>query len=164
MNYKIKEVTKMTAKRIVYFDMDGTIADLYNSDRWLEKIQARQPVFSNLAPMVDMVALQKVMGLLRDDDTDFGVITWLPMDADEQYCKACTVEKSDWLMEMFGTDAFTECYCVKYDTPKHEVPGRKLTKNDILIDDNWDVLLEWNKAGGRGVHASQILNYLVKLL
>lgn len=148
----------------IYFDMDGTIADLYGSEGWLEKIQASAPVFRSLMPLVDMLALQKVMGLLRQDDVNFGIISWLPMDASEEYAWKCAVEKSEWLLENFGTDAFNECYLVPYDTPKHEVLNRKLTKNDVLIDDNWDVLLQWIKAGGRAIHNSQILNYLVKLL
>ena len=39
----------------IYFDMDGTIADLYGVENWLEYLRAENPApYRAAAPMLDM--------------------------------------------------------------------------------------------------------------
>lgn len=69
--------------KVIYFDMDGTVADLYGSDNWLENLrEERVGAFVNLAPMVNMEELRKVCMELMAQGWRFGIITWLPMQAE----------------------------------------------------------------------------------
>lgn len=149
----------------IYFDMDGTIADLYAYPNWLEHLQNEQSDFERLAPMVDMVVLNVLMAeLKKTDKAVFSIATWLPMNASEDFEETCADDKIEWVFAHFGTELYKNMHCMKYGTPKHTCVGRKLTKNDVLVDDNMEVLTEWIQAGGTGVVAHELLNYLYELL
>ena len=130
-------------KTKLFFDMDGTIADLYNEPRWLEDIQAENPVFERLKPMVDMTALKELCSKLQEQGIIIGIITWLPMRASEQYEQECTIEKKKWIQKHLPE--VTEFYAQRYGEPKQNAPFQRADYCNILVDDNAEVVNMWEK-------------------
>lgn len=158
---KLKEVTTM---KKIYFDMDGTVADLYGSDNWLDNLQnERNGVFNNLFPLVDMNELAMVCHQLMDNGYSFGIITWLPMGASYEYEHVCEQEKREWANEFMPW--VSEFYAQSYGVPKQYAPIKR-AQNMVLIDDNTEVRAMWNTEKQRtSIDATKnIIEELKKLL
>ena len=148
----------------VYFDMDGTVYDLYNLPDWLVKLRNEISPFLDTESLVDIKTMAHLINVLKIQGNTFGIITWLPRDASERFEETCADDKAAILERDFGTDTFDTFEAIKFGTPKHTTVGRPLTREDVLIDDNWEVLSEWTEAGGTGVHASKLITYLYSIL
>lgn len=127
----------------IFFDMDGTIADLYNTKGWLDAFHKEEPIFDEIAPMVDMKELKTLCEELQAKEIEIGIITWLPMDARAKYEKRCEEDKKIWIRKHMPY--INEFHALKYGTPKTVVVERKEDEIVILIDDNNEVIEEWNQ-------------------
>ncbi len=107
-------------KKIICFDMDGTIADLYSVEDWLKKLHAEDPSpYAEATPLVDMDKLNEVCALLQKAGWEIQIITSLAKDATPEYKKAIREAKKAWLNKWgFVYDHF---HGVDYKTPKCEV-------------------------------------------
>lgn len=147
----------------VYFDMDGTIADLYGQDNWLERLLANEPnLYSKAQPLIDLNILKNKVEYLQEKNIEVGIITWLAKVDDNNYHKTVTKEKLEWL-ENTGIK-FDTIHIVKYGTPKHDIP--KTIENTVLFDDNADVRLKWHLNGGIALdekHIFKNLNEIIKV-
>ena len=131
-------------KPTIYFDLDGTVYDLYNQPDWLERITtlADPTAYANEdATMVDMVALQDTLLALVDAGYSIGVVSWLAMDASAEYDKAVRAVKRDWVKKFLPMA--TEVHIVRYGTPKHRVINNR--ENAIIVDDNAEVRESWSR-------------------
>lgn len=125
-------------KKIVYFDMDGTIADLYGVNGWLEAIENEDATPYKVAEPLPAIALVKEF---EKKGYEIGVITWLAKGATKAYDKAVREAKREWIAK--NLPQATEIHIVKYGTPKYKVAK---DKNGILIDDE-----EPNRKAWRGI-------------
>ena len=51
----------------IYFDMDGTIADLYGVENWLPKLRAEDASpYAEATPLTDMENLQLLLAILQN--------------------------------------------------------------------------------------------------
>ena len=148
----------------IYFDMDGTVADLYGSDNWLDNLRnERVGVFNNLSPLVDMDELAIICLQLMNNGYSFGIITWLPMGASYEYERVCEQEKREW------ANAFmpwvSEFYAQSYGVPKQYAPIKRAA-DMVLVDDNTEVRAMWNTERHRtSIDATKnIIEELKKLL
>ena len=133
--------------KTIYFDMDGTVADLYNSIGWLDKVENQETgAFVNLAPMVDMEELGNVCKNLQAQGWTIGVITWLPMRASELYETECSEEKHLWISKHMPY--VQEMYCQSYGTPKQYAPKHN-SDIMVLVDDNKEVRQMWENNRNR---------------
>lgn len=137
----------MTNTQTIYFDLDGTVYDLYNVPRWCERITTEQDAtaYAEGRLLVDRDALHNALDRAIDAGYNVGVITWLagdwdiPEGFDRDYINAVRRIKRAWVAEHLPHA--TEVHVVKYGTPKHRV-----AKNDgILVDDNAEVRAKWNR-------------------
>ena len=56
----------MTEQKILVFDMDGTIADLYGVENWLSLLRAENPLPYEIAkPLYDMDELEQILIQLK---------------------------------------------------------------------------------------------------
>jgi hypothetical protein len=136
----------MTKKvKMVCFDMDGTIADLYNVDNWLTMLRAEDPTPYRVAsPMWNMIELIEVCERLKESGIEVRVITWLSKDSSEDYKRATRKAKAEWLDTVGLTvDHF---HAVRYGATKADSIRRYLGEDEtaILIDDNEKVRKGWN--------------------
>jgi 5'(3')-deoxyribonucleotidase len=129
------------AKKI-FFDMDGTIADLYNEENWLSRLQNEQKgLFRNLKLMHDKNKLTKVFNDLIELGFEIEVITWTPKNASQDYVKIVEEEKKEWIQEHFPI--IKNIHCLAYGVPKQKAKYKK-AKLEILVDDNLEVVEMWN--------------------
>ena len=71
----------------IWFDLDGTIYDLYGVENWLEKLRSSDTTpYENGSALVDLAELESVLEELGED-YEVGVITWLAMGASKEYDK-----------------------------------------------------------------------------
>lgn len=148
----------------IYFDMDGTVADLYGEKDWLNNLRnEHKGSFINLRPLVDMNELAMVCHQLMNLGYSFGVITWLPMGASYEFERVCEEEKRAWVEEFMPW--VSEFYAQSYGVPKQYAPSKRAAEM-ILVDDNAEVRAMWNTEVQRSsIDATQdIIKELRKLL
>ena len=127
--------------KVLVFDMDGTIANLYGVDGWLDYLMAEDTrPYTEARPFYDMFAMMEVLNELKNDGWRVVVTTWLAKNATKEYNKAVRKAKLEWL-ERFGFP-YDELHIVKYGTTKADCT-RKLGGHQILIDDNAKVRNGW---------------------
>lgn len=127
--------------KAIYFDMDGTIANLYEYEDWLSLLQAEDTrPYAECGCLVDFVELREILNAFIEAGITIGVISWGAKDGSREYCAATRKVKKVWC-ENYFPGVFSEFHVVKYGTPKHHV--RKI-KDSILVDDNSDVRDAWN--------------------
>ena len=127
--------------KVLVFDMDGTIANLYGVDGWLDCLMAEDArPYTEALPFYHMFAMMEVLNELKNDGWRVVVTTWLAKNATKEYNKAVRKAKLEWL-ERFGFP-YDELHMVKYGTTKADCT-RKLGGYQILIDDNAKVRNGW---------------------
>lgn len=151
----------MTMTKMLVFDMDGTIANLYGVDGWLDDLHAEKTrPYEKAAPLYDMDDLRNILLMLQDLGWRIVVTTWLAKDATKEYNKAVTLAKKAWLAKY--AFPYDEIHCVKYGTTKADCT-RKKGGFQILIDDNKKVRDGWTL--GTTVNAQyDITNFLKALI
>lgn len=128
-----------------YFDLDGTIVDLYGQKQWLEQLLSEDVApYLNAQPLVDMNILENKLLALQDKNISIGVITWLSKGATKEYKQKTTQAKKEWLKIHLPQVKFDEQHFVAYGTPKHRVAKMR---NGILFDDDLRVGKNWQKYG-----------------
>ncbi len=147
--------------KTLVFDMDGTIANLYGVDGWLEMLRAEDATPYKVAePMYDMDSLAELLKLLKEIGWTIAVTSWLAMGATKAYDEKVRQAKREWL-EKYNFP-FDEIHLVKYGTTKANCT-RKNGGFQILVDDNEKVRNGWNL--GDTINANEnIMEKLADLL
>lgn len=147
--------------KTLVFDMDGTIANLYGVENWLEMLRAEDPTPYIVAqPMYDMDTLKVVLEMLKLQGWTIAVTSWLSMGSTREYDKLVRQAKREWL-ERYDFP-FDEIHLVAYGTAKANCT-RKNGGYQILVDDNEKVRNGWNLGGTINANEN-ILEKLVELL
>ena len=145
-------------KVTVWFDMDGTIADLYGHEDWLKRLRNDDAsIFLELKPMFYIYeAFEQIRSQLEEQNiiVNIGIITWTPMEATYKFEKECESTKRDWIETLYP--ALDEFYAIPYGTPKQSAINTKQGLH-ILVDDNEEVRRVWNtKVRRRSINAKKI--------
>ena len=135
--------------KMIYLDMDGTIANLYGVENWLEYLVNSDPKPYQIAKRI---VNEKVLLKLVKAGYDLGIISWLSKNSTREYDTEVRKAKKEWLKLNYPNINFKEIHIVKYGTPKHKVAK---IKNAILVDDEEKNLQQWK---GIPIHASEIAN------
>ena len=131
----------MTTKMLV-FDMDGTIADLYGVNGWLEMLQNEDATPYEIAhPIYKMETLNVVLEALKMQGWKIAVTTWLAKGSSKSYDAKVRKAKIDWLKKV--NFPYDEIHLVKYGTTKANCT-RHHGGYQILVDDNDKVRKGWN--------------------
>jgi hypothetical protein len=147
--------------KTLVFDMDGTIANLYEVENWLEDLRAYNPRPYVIAkPMYDMEMLATVLNTLKEHGWKVVVTSWLSKESNRLYDRQVTKAKLDWLARY--NFPFDEIHIVKYGTRKTSCT-KKLGGYQVLVDDNEEVRNDWNL--GSTINANKdIISELMWLL
>ena len=127
--------------KALVFDMDGTIADLYKVNGWLEDIHnenVRPYVLAN--PIYNAEELNILIDILKQFGWKIIITTWLAKDATEEYNEKVRKAKIEWLAKNHFD--YDEIHLVKYGTTKANCT-RKHGGFQILIDDNEKIRNGW---------------------
>lgn len=139
----------------IFFDMDGTIADLYGVENWLDYLIASDTLPYTVAkPLLKLNSLARVLNRLQREGYRIGVISWLSKSGTEEYNNAVTETKKNWLKKHLASVHFDEINIVKYGTPKQMFAR---TENDILFDDEEKNRNNWT---GKAFDVNAILEIL----
>lgn len=132
-----------TAPTMICFDMDGTIADLYGVDNWLDMLRTYDPTpYAKAEPMWDMAELADILNALRANGVEIRIITWLSKETTAEYDNAVRNAKREWLAKYgFPYDHF---HGVRYGATKADSIRKYLNGSAWLIDDNATVRKGWN--------------------
>ena len=139
----------------IFFDMDGTIADLYGVENWLDYLIASDALpYAIAKPLLRLNSLARVLNRLQREGYRIGIISWLSKSGTEEYNNAVTETKKNWLKKHLASVHFDEINIVKYGTPKQMFAR---TENDILFDDEEKNRDNWT---GKAFDVNAILEIL----
>lgn len=134
--------------KAIYFDMDGTLVNLYGVEDWLSKLRAYDVTpYAEAAVLLNMQALAHRLNKLQERGYTIGVISWLSKDSTTAYNEAVTAEKVKWLKKHLGSVEWNEIHIVAYGKRKSKLAK---IKNGYLFDDNESIRREWIKHNPEG--------------
>lgn len=142
----------------IWFDMDGTIANLYNEENWLsDLLNGYTKPYRNAKPLVNMRELGKILNVLQNKGIEIGIISWLSKNGSDDYNTRVTKAKLAWLARHLSSVHFNTIHIVKYGTPKQNF---KVSADDILFDDEFNNRVNW---GANAYDVDNIINILESL-
>lgn len=126
---------------MLVFDMDGTIANLYGVNGWLEMLRAYDETPYRVAePMYNMMVLNELLRQLQKMGYKIAVTTWLSKESTKEYDEKVRKAKLEWLAKY--DFPYDEIHLVKYGTTKANCTRGK-ADYQILFDDNASVRKGW---------------------
>lgn len=151
--------------KMLIFDMDGTIANLYAVLGWLGMLRAFDPTPYQLAkPMWDMRELARLLRLAQAKGIEVRIVTWLSKESTPEYDRLVRIAKREWLKEYdFPYDHF---HGVKYGATKADSVRKYLNDGEtaILFDDNAKVREGWHLGEAIDPTACDLIEVLRKLV
>ena len=139
----------------INFDMDGTIADLYGVENWLEYLINENTFPYEMArPLVRLNHLARKLNTLQKNGYNIAIISWLSKSGTEEYNRAVTEVKIEWLRKHLPSVEWDRITIVPYGTPKENFCNNPL---DILFDDEERNRTNWT---GRAYDVENILEIL----
>lgn len=144
--------------KAIYFDMDGTIANLYGVDNWLDSlISEHTKPYREAKSLVNMRELGRELNRLQQAGYHIGIVSWLSKNGSDSYNERVTETKKAWLEKHISTVDWDEIKIVRYDTPKSTVVKYP---NGVLFDDEERNRKEWGLGDGMAFDVDNIINIL----
>ena len=139
----------------INFDMDGTIADLYGVDNWLDYLVAENTrPYAIAKPLVNLSALARKLNALQRMGYNLAVISWLSKSGSSEYNERVTAVKMAWLAKHLPSVHWDRITIVPYGTPKENFC---FSPADILFDDEERNRNNWT---GRAYDVQNIMEIL----
>lgn len=151
----------MAKVKMICFDMDGTIADLYGVPNWLTALRRFSAMpYRQANPMWDMRELADLLHMAQAQGIEVRIITWLSKESNPDYDTAVRKAKRDWL-EFWGFP-FDHFHGVQYGATKADSIRRYLNEGEtaILFDDNAKVRSGWHMGEAYDPTSCDILEIL----
>lgn len=125
----------------IWFDMDGTIANLYAVENWLPKLRNEDTSpYADAIPLLKMNVLARLLNKAQRNGYKIGIVSWTSKGGSAEYNKAVAITKIKWLASHLASVHFDEIRIMDYGTPKSTVMS---DSNDILFDDEEPNRREW---------------------
>ena len=124
--------------REINFDMDGTLANFYEVENWLDYLMAGDTTPYEVAkPLFNFSSLARILNRLQRNGYKINIISWLAKSGDDDFMEAIAEVKKAWLAKHLPSVVWDEINIVAYGTPK------SLFGNGILFDDEEPNREEW---------------------
>ena len=144
----------------IYFDLDGTLADFYSVDNWLQKIlENDSSPYREARPLHNFSYLAKLMHKCQEKGIEFSIISWGSKNSTENFLSAVADEKRKWLKTHLPSVNFSQIIIVPYGTPKENY---KNSHFDILFDDEQANRKNWKNGAFEPQYIIPILKLLAK--
>lgn len=115
----------------IWFDMDGTIANLYAVENWLADLRAENVhPYAEALPMLNFSLFARLLNQLQRNGWKIGIISWTSKGGSEAYNLAVEIAKRAWLAKHLPSVEWDEIKVVRYGTNKKTACG-----GGILFDD-----------------------------
>ena len=145
--------------RTVWFDMDGTIADLYGVQDWLPKLRASDPSpYMEAKPMLNFSLFARYLHQLQDKGYKIGIVSWASKGGSKSYNKEVANTKMEWLKTHLRSVSWDRIVITVYGVEKSKYMQNT---DDILFDDNEEIRNSWI---GDAYEPSQIMEILKGLV
>lgn len=139
----------------IFFDMDGTIADLYGVENWLEYLMNKDVFpYENANALLSLSALARKLNALQRKGFSIEIISWLAKNSNSKYDEKVTRAKEKWLSTHLKSVSFDRINIVSYGTNKDNF---RHTEYDILFDDEEQNRKMW---GGIAYDVDNIMEVL----
>ena len=126
----------------INFDLDGTLADLYGVNDWLEMLIAHDETpYAIAEPLLRLNALARMLNRLQREGYRLAVLSWLAKDSNADYNERVKNAKLKWLAKHLPSVVWDRITIVEYGTPKETFCE---TPFDILFDDEERNRKNWN--------------------
>lgn len=151
--------------KMICFDMDGTIADLYGTKNWLARLRNEDEApYREATAIYNPEILNTILSELAKRGIEIRVITWLSMNSSEDYKARTREAKLDWLAD--NAFPYTHFHGVRYGATKANSIREYLGEGEtaILIDDNEKVRKSWHMGEAIDPTTTNIIDYLTVIL
>ncbi|MCF0159420.1 MAG: hypothetical protein HUJ99_01395 [Bacteroidaceae bacterium] len=124
----------------IMFDLDGTLAAMYNVDGWLEMLMNEDVTpYAEAEPMFNVEQFAALCEQLVIAGYTLGVISWTARNGSKEYNREVRKVKKAWC-EKYCPQLLNDFHVVKYGTPKHYIA------KGILVDDEQGNRDRWHGA------------------
>lgn len=141
--------------RQINFDMDGTIANLYGIENWLEYLLAKDETpYREAKPLINLSVLARILNRLQKEGYRICIISWLARTTDANYDAKVTLAKINWLNKRMPSVKWDEINILPYGTPKY------MFGSGILFDDEERNRVAWGEGAYDADNIIEILKGL----
>lgn len=143
----------------LWFDLDGTLVDLYGVEGWLDYLVHSSTVPYEIArPLVSMSLFARRVNELQRRGYKIGIISWASKDATLDYVQAIEEAKRKWLKKHLPSVNWNEIIVTEYGQNKRAA----VPCDGILFDDEVMNRAQWNGASVDAVIMMETLRGLIK--
>jgi len=141
----------------IWFDLDGTISNLYGVEGWLAALKNSDPSpYAIARPLVNLSRLARYLNKAQAMGHEIGVISWLSKHSTPEYDALVTGAKMYWLSRHLPSVKWDEIHIVSYGRNKWEIGGA-----GILFDDEAQNREAW---GGDAYEPNEIFDVLMQIV
>ena len=127
-----------------YFDMDGTLVDLYGYPQWLQCLRNNDvSPYLDAKPLCNMNTLARTLNKIQKRGHRICIISWLSKTPDPAFDVATEKAKRAWLKKHLKSVRFDEIHIVPYGTPKHSIANSAIGVK-VLFDDDLTIRRDWS--------------------
>ena len=123
----------------IWFDMDGTIANLYGVNGWLEMLIAEDETpYAIAKPLLNLSVLARYLNKVQKMGYEIGIISWLCKNGTDSYNAKVIAAKLRWLAQHLPSVKWDCVKITKYGVNKWET-----CQSGILFDDEEQNRTNW---------------------
>ena len=142
----------------IWFDMDGTIADLYGVTDWLTAIRNGETrPYAEAKGIGNLAIIARLLNKAQANGYTINVISWTAKGGNTAYNKAVAETKKAWLAKHLPAVKWNEIKVVPYGTNKKEA-----TNGYILFDDEEGNRNAWGENAYEPADIVKVLKGLTK--
>lgn len=139
----------------INFDMDGTLADFYGVNGWLNYLENENvKPYAIAKPLLNFSTLARKLNTLQRNGYKINIISWTSKGGSAEYNTKVAKAKRAWLKKHLKSVEFDNISIIDYGTPKSSCG------QGILFDDEKRNRDEW---GAGAYDANNIMKVLNKL-
>lgn len=143
----------------VCFDMDGTIANFYGVENWLEMLRAKDETpYAIAEPLVNMSRLARAIHKAQSNGIEVYVISALSKEPEYEFDLRVIEAKKVWLKKHLPSVEFDKLLFVPYVAIKNDMVAD--VEHSILFDDELRHREKWQ---GEAFEPSEIFEVLADL-
>ena len=142
----------------IWFDMDGTIADLYGVAGWLEDIRnGNTRPYEQAKGIGNLAHIARLLNKVQAKGYTINVITWTAKSGTDEYNAKVATAKREWLARHLPAVKWDAVKVVKYGTNK-----KTATAGAILFDDEEKNRTEWGAGAYEPADIVRVLKELTR--
>lgn len=144
----------------IWLDLDGTIADLYSVNGWLDDLTAQRTRPYEIAESIYDTDIILVLAELKTKGYNIGVISWGSKNSTDEFLDKVTKAKKEWLYSHLFDLVLDKIIVTHYGVSKSETC--KKYGYGILVDDEQQNRDSWEL--GDTINANEDILEILKNL